>query len=83
MNTKLTLTINEDVISKAKAFAKSQNSSLSGIIENYLKSLTNKNTEDRKDELTPITKSLRGAFKNVGNIDYKEERMKRLEEKYL
>ncbi|TRW27390.1 hypothetical protein FMM05_01760 [Flavobacterium zepuense] len=83
MNTKLTLTIEEDVIKRAKDFAKQQNRSLSDIIENYLKSITKNKVEDKDEELPPIVKSLKGAFKNVGDIDYKEERMKRLEKKYL
>ena len=37
MNTKLTLTIEQEIINKAKKFAKENNRSLSDIIENYLK----------------------------------------------
>ena len=83
MNTKLTLTIEEEVIKRAKDFAKQQNRSLSDIIENYLKSITKNKVEDKDEELPPIIKSLKGAFKNAGDIDYKEERLKRLEKKYL
>ena len=83
MNTKLTLTIEEDVIKRAKDFAKQQNRSLSDIIENYLKSITKNKVEDKDEELPPIIKSLKGAFKNAGDVDYKEERLKRLEKKYL
>ena len=41
MNTKLTLTIEESVIAKAKKYAKDKYRSLTDIIENYLKVLTN------------------------------------------
>jgi predicted CopG family antitoxin len=41
MNTKLTLTIEQSVIEKAKKYAKEKERSLSDLIENYLKSLTN------------------------------------------
>ena len=41
MNTKLTLTIEQSVIEKAKKYAKNKERSLSDLIENYLKSLTN------------------------------------------
>ena len=41
MNTKLTLTIEQDVIEKAKKYAKDKERSLSSLIENYLKALTN------------------------------------------
>jgi predicted CopG family antitoxin len=83
MNTKLTLTIEEDVIKRAKDFAKQQNRSLSDIIENYLKSITKNKVEDKDEELPPIIKSLKGSLKLAGDVDYKEELMKRLEEKYL
>ena len=40
MNTKLTLTIEQKIIQRAKKYAKDKNRSLSDIIENYLKILT-------------------------------------------
>ena len=40
MNTKLTISLDAEVIEKAKIYAKSQKLSLSQLIENYLKSLT-------------------------------------------
>ena len=82
MNTKLTLTIEQDVISKAKKYAKEKNRSLSNIIENYLKSLTK---EEAKTEvkLSPLVKSLKGSFKMPADFDYKKELRKGLEEKYL
>lgn len=40
MKAKLTLTIDEYIISKAKLFAEDQSISLSEIIENYLKAIT-------------------------------------------
>ena len=84
MSTKLTLTIKDkDIIKRMKEFAKEHNRSLSDIVENYFKSITRNKVEDKEEELPPITKSLKGIFKNVGDINYKEERMKRLEEKYL
>ncbi|MGF1635497.1 MAG: DUF6364 family protein [Cyclobacteriaceae bacterium] len=82
MNTKLTLTIEQSVIDKAKKYASGKGRSLSDIIENYLKILTK---EDHTDEveLTPIVKSLKGTFKEPRNFDYKTELSKRLAEKYL
>ncbi|MCB9425624.1 MAG: hypothetical protein H6584_01145 [Flavobacteriales bacterium] len=81
MNTKLTLTIEQEIIEKAKAYAKDKNRSLSDIIENYLKTLIKKDTN--KKELSPIVDSLKGAFKAPKNFDYKKELAKRREEKYL
>jgi len=41
MNAKLTLTIEHTIIEKAKKYANNKGRSLSGIIENYLKAITN------------------------------------------
>jgi predicted CopG family antitoxin len=83
MNTKLTLTIEQDVIQKAKDYAKKKNRSLSDIIENYLKSLTKEENKSRKLNLSPVVQSLKGSFKMPVDYDYKEELRKGLEEKYL
>ena len=40
MNTKLTLTLEKEVIEKAKEFAARQGQSLSSLVENYFKLLT-------------------------------------------
>ena len=55
-NTKLTLTIEQTVIEKAKKYAKDKERSLSNLIENYLKALT-KESDSNEIELTPIDKS--------------------------
>lgn len=80
MNTKLTLTIEQSVIEKAKKFARER--SLSDLIENYLKALTDEETTV-EDELAPTVKLLRGSFKLPKNFDYKKELTDRLSEKYL
>ena len=82
MNTKLTLTIEQTTIEKAKKYANSKGRSLSDIVENYLKAIT-KEDDDESIELTPIVQALKGTFKAPKNIDYKEELSKRLTEKYL
>lgn len=82
MNTKLTLTIEQSVIEKAKKYAKERERSLSDLIENYLKVLTN-DTPQNDIELTPIVKSLKGSFNAPKNIDYKKDLANRLSEKYL
>jgi hypothetical protein len=80
MNTKLTLTIEQTVIEKAKKYAKGKERSLSNLIENYLKALTNE-SDSNEIELTPIVKSLKGSFTAPKNFDYKQELTKRLAEK--
>jgi hypothetical protein len=82
MNTKLTLTIEQKIIEKAKKYANEKGRSLSDIIENYLKAITKEDTIEDID-LTPMVKSMKGTFKAPKNIDYKKELSKRLSEKYL
>lgn len=81
MNTRLTLTIEHTVIEKAKKYAKDKERSLSSLIENYLKALTQENIPE-EIELTPIVKSLKGSFTIPKNFDYKKELTNRLSEKY-
>lgn len=83
MNTKLTLTIEQEIIQRAKAYAKNKNRSLSDIIENYLKILTKEENAKEFKKLNPVVKSLKGSFKMPKNMDYKKELRNRLEEKYL
>ncbi|MXV49611.1 hypothetical protein GS399_01395 [Pedobacter sp. HMF7647] len=83
MNTKLTLTIERNVIQKAKSYAKQKNSSLSGIIENYLKSLTKEDSKNKKTQLSPVVKSFKGSFNMPIDFDYNEELRKGLQEKHL
>jgi hypothetical protein len=80
MSTKLTLTIDKEVISEAKAYAQSQGKSLSELVENYLKSIS---SEKKKESLSPTVKKLSGAFKVSNDFDYKKELSDTLAEKYL
>ncbi len=81
MNSKLTLTIEQSVIEKAKLYAKKTGRSLSDIVENYLKAVT---AEEQKDKKTsPIVNSLRGSFKAPESFDYKRELADALYEKYV
>lgn len=82
MNTKLTLTIEQSIIERAKKYARKKERSLSDLIENYLKALTNEDAKD-EDELTPTVKALKGSFKLPEGFDYKKELTDRLSEKYL
>lgn len=82
MKNKLTLTIEQEVIIKAKDYAKCKNQSISHIIENYLRSLT-KGTEKTKKKMNPVVKSLRGSFTMPKDMDYKKELRERVEKKFL
>ena len=83
MNKKLTLVLEQEIIQKAKDYAKQKNRSLSNIIENYLKSLTKEDLKKETVKVTPIVKSLRGSFKLPKDFDYKEELIKAIEKKHL
>jgi hypothetical protein len=81
MNTKLTLTIEQSVIENAKVYAKARGRSLSDLIENYLKAVTNE-PGDQDPGLSPRVKSLMGSFRLPDNFNYKENLVKALSEKY-
>lgn len=86
MNTKLTLTIDQSVIEKAKKYARKKERSLSDLIENYLKVLTieeSNSSNDDDDDLSTNLQSLKGSFKIPKDFDYKKELTDRLSEKYL
>lgn len=82
MNTKLTLTIEKEVIERAKAFAKSQNRSLSEMVENYLNFITRPERKEN-DRKVSIARNLRGSFKDNLSQDYKKELQDELAKKYL
>ena len=82
MDAKLTLNIDKDVASKAKLYAKSKGSSLSGLVENYLKLLT-RDSARMVTEYTPVVKSLLGSVLLPADFDYKEEISGYLTNKYL
>ena len=85
MNTKLTLTIEDSVIEMAKNYAKSRHSSLSNIIENYLKILVKNDSKNNNDdiEVTPLLRSMQGKVTVDTDFDYKKELLKGLEKKHL
>ena len=82
MDTKLTLTMEQSVIEKAKIYAKEKERSLSDLVESYFKAIT-KETKVETLKGTPIVKSLKGSFHMPDNFDYKKELTKTLSEKYL
>ena len=82
MTTKLTLTLEQHIIEKAKKYAKSKGRSLSDIIENYLKVVVDEKA-DLETEIAPLAKSLKGSFKKPADFEYKKQLKNRLTEKYL
>lgn len=84
MNTKLTLKLDKNVIERAKEYASSQKRSLSGMIEDYLKTLiVNDKSQSAFDiEISPFVKSIRTGVKIPADYDYKEVYGDYLADKY-
>lgn len=84
MQTKLTLTVDQKVIEKAKEYAKHNKRSLSNIIEEYLKSLSIARDNKEKIKLSKIVKELKGSVKDPNpSKSYKELLTDALIEKHL
>lgn len=80
MDKKLTLSLNKTIIESAKNYAKSNNISLSKLIESYLKSLTA--SKRSTAEITPLVESLSGVISLEKDFDVKEAYSDYLLEKY-
>lgn len=80
MDTKLTLKLDEEVIEKAKDYARSKGTSLSGLIENYLQKITTEKKSKRK--ITPLVKSLSGIIDLPKDYDHKMDYTDYLMRKY-
>jgi uncharacterized protein DUF6364 len=80
MDAKLTLSVDKNIIKKAKKYAKMHNVSLSWLIESYLTLLTQKKKSDI--ELTPLVESLSGVISLADDFDYKNEYSSFLVDKY-
>ena len=80
MQTKLTLRMDDELINRAKSYAKKRGKSVSQVVAGYF-SVLDKKPGREKPELTPLVRSLKGSLKGakVG----KEVYHKYLEEKYL
>ena len=85
MNTKLTLSIDKTVIAKAKKYAKQNETSISELVENYLKLLSqdvkHNMVEEPREKYSPLNK-IAGIVKLPDDYDYKKELPKILWERY-
>lgn len=82
MNTKLTLTLEKEVIEIAKEYAKEKGQSLSEMVENYFKLVTVNRKKLNKKQLSPKVRKLRGILKTEDNLDYKQILTEELSKKY-
>lgn len=78
MDTKLTLSINKEIIEEAKSYAKAQSVSLSKLIESYLSSITS--TSKKKSAVSPLVESLTGIIPN--DYDEKKDYRNYIDQKY-
>lgn len=82
MNTKLTLTIEKEVIKIAKRYAKQKGVSLSEMVENYFKFVAVDRAHIKENQLSPKVKKLRGILKVDEKLDYKQILTEELSKKY-
>jgi hypothetical protein len=75
---KLTLSVDAQVVSQAKRYAREHGVSVSSMVQAYLAAVTKPSVPQRAKD-TPILRRLRGSLKGVDIADYR----KHLEEKYL
>ncbi len=89
MNTKLTLSIDDEIIKKAKEYANHQQRSLSDLVENYLKAIAVYEPTVRYENLeliknrTPLADSLLGIISDFSEAEIENARAEYLEQKYL
>ena len=86
MNTKLTLSLEKEVIEQAKIYAKGTGRSLSEMVENYFKSLVvksaKKNDTDEYGAIHPSIKKLIGRITLPDDFDIKKAKEEHYKEKY-
>ena len=81
MNRKLTLSLDDIIIEKAKIFAHDNKESLSHLVENYFKFITTEIKDETK--ISPLVHELMGSIKAPKDFNYNQVRSDYLEEKYL
>ena len=86
MKTKLTLVMDDAVIYNAKKYAKKADTSLSSMVENYLKAVASEksknNIKGSPKKLNSLIEKYRGIISVPDDYDYKKEIGNYLLEKY-
>ncbi len=78
MSTKLTLNLNKETIEEAKSYAKTHQTSVSKLVENYLNSLTS--SSKKRSEVSPLVESLTGIIPS--DYDEKKDYRDFIDQKY-
>jgi len=82
MQAKLTLSVEKDIVEKAKIFAKMHNTSVSQIVEEHLEKVVSVEQAEL-EELSPLTRSLLGIANGIpASKSYKEIIAEARTEKY-
>ncbi|MCB9033030.1 MAG: hypothetical protein H6553_04260 [Chitinophagales bacterium] len=82
MSTKLTLTMEKEVVEVAKAYAKENGQSLSEIVESYFKLIAIKRSQRKSKHRDSNINKYRGIIKIDESIDYKHILEEELSKKY-
>lgn len=82
MDSKLTIKLDKSIIDEAKVYAASQNRSLSRLIESYLQSLVKSSKIRDNSGISPFVRSISAGSKIPKDLDYKEEYLQHISEKY-
>ncbi len=77
---KLTLTVDDTVIVKAKEYAAARNESLSKMVENYFRVLIRSDNTD--DRLSETVSQLMGSIHVPEDFDYETAKLEYLKERY-
>ena len=83
---KVTLVVDPSVVRRAKAYASAHRTSVSSLVESYLRNLTAEEAEDIStdpDSWPPTTRSLYGALAQPGDVDTDQLKRRYLRDKYL
>jgi hypothetical protein len=81
MNTKLTLSLEKEVIEQAKIYAKGTGRSLSEMVENYFRNLTT-NSEFDTESIHPKIKKLIGRIKLPEDFDLEKAKEEYHKDRY-
>lgn len=78
---KLTLSVDPEVVARAKKYAERNQTSVSELVETYLSIVAGPSKPEPAKELPPVLRSLRALVKDDG-LDYREEYRRHLTAKY-
>ncbi|MES0490380.1 MAG: DUF6364 family protein [Leptospirales bacterium] len=74
MEQKLTLKLDKGIVNRAKSYAKNHNSSVSQLVEEYFRFVTEKKA-NKSTTISASIKQISGILNDVKDIDYKKERL--------